>query len=84
MTRLITLQSNRDGMAISSPSNSKVKIMKTLSNKKKRDQLGLVYLEGFRHVEEALNSGLKPRTIFMTQSAIESKLGGSNNQFLII
>merc|ERR1719223_353974 len=61
--------------SITSSSNGKVKVAKSLRTKKKRDQLGLVVLEGYRHIYDALESGLRPITILLTSDAYESSQG---------
>lgn len=60
---------------ITSSSNAKIKTIKSLKMKKKRDALQLVVLEGYRHIMDALDHGLRPNSILLTRDAYESTQG---------
>jgi|MDTB01.1.fsa_nt_gb TrmH family RNA methyltransferase len=62
---------------IISEDNSKVKLVKSLQQKKKRDKESLVLLEGHRQVIDALRFGSRPRHIFITERGIDGPLGYS-------
>ncbi len=57
---------------ISSSQNSQVKLFRSLKVKKKRDEHGLVLLEGFRPIVDAINIGLKPHRILVSDSLSSS------------
>jgi TrmH family RNA methyltransferase len=58
-----------------STDNRKVKEMKSLNMKKKRDQSGLILLEGHRQIIDALDHGLKPTNVFLAENAALAPLG---------
>lgn len=62
---------------IVSESNEKVKLVKNLQLKKRRDKEGLILLEGHRQVIDALRYGAVPRNIFMTERGINGPMGYS-------
>ncbi|KAJ1401103.1 Alpha/beta knot methyltransferase [Ochromonadaceae sp. CCMP2298] len=64
-----------DVEVITSESNSRVKLLKSLKLKKKRDELGLVLVEGHRMIVDAVNAGLQPLTVLYTDKAKNSPLG---------
>ena len=59
---------------ISSASNVKVKLLKSLSIKKKRDDLKLVLAEGHRLVLDALKAGAIPHYVMYSDKAFDSPL----------
>lgn len=62
---------------IVSEDNSKVKLVKSLQLKKKRDKESLILLEGHRQVIDALRFGAKPSNIFITEKGIDGPMGYS-------
>ncbi len=62
---------------IISEDNSKVKLVKSLQQKKKRDKESLILLEGHRQVIDALRFGARPRHIFLTKGGIDGPMGYS-------
>ena len=62
---------------IVSESNEKVKLVKNLQLKKRRDKEGLILLEGHRQVIDALRYGVAPRNIFITDKGIDGPMGYS-------
>lgn len=62
---------------IVSDSNEKVKLVKNLQLKKRRDKEGLILLEGHRQVIDALRYGAAPRNIFITDKGIDGPMGYS-------
>jgi TrmH family RNA methyltransferase len=57
---------------ISSTSNDRIKFVKSLQLKKNRNEHGLVVLEGFKFVSDALFHRLQPKEIFLSTSATSS------------
>lgn len=57
---------------ITSVTNEKVKLLKSLQIKKKRDSTNLIVLEGFRHIHDALAAGILPKHLLMVESAKQS------------
>lgn len=68
---------------INSPSNTKVKLLKALKLKKKRDDTGLVLVEGFRLIQDALESGLQPDLLLVTEDGASSPLGRHLRHYLL-
>jgi len=68
----ITKESLLDKQVLVSDTNEKVKLLKSLQSKKKRDALSLIVLEGHRQVIDALESGLVPSHVLMTHKALEA------------
>jgi len=68
----ITKESLLDKQVLVSDTNEKVKLLKSLQSKKKRDALNLIVLEGHRQVIDALESGLVPSHVLMTHKALEA------------
>lgn len=64
-------------MTISSSSNQQVKLIRSLESKKGREESGLVVLEGFRLINDALQAGIQPHHILVSQSGQRSPLYGS-------
>jgi len=60
---------------ISSDANEKIKIVRSLKDKKNRDYYNLVLLEGYRHINDALAFGITPKHILISQSALARKEG---------
>eukprot|EP01040_Poterioochromonas_malhamensis_P019762 gene19762-23428_t len=63
-------------MTISSSSNQQVKLIRSLESKKGREESGLVVLEGFRLINDALLAGIQPHQILVSQSGQRSPLYG--------
>jgi TrmH family RNA methyltransferase len=61
-------------LLLSSESNEKIKTMKSLHIKKKRESLNLLLLEGHRQVIDAINGGLIPTQILLSDKAINAPL----------
>lgn len=59
-------------MTISSSSNQQVKLIRSLESKKGREESGLVVLEGFRLINDALQAGIQPHQILVSQSGQRS------------
>jgi TrmH family RNA methyltransferase len=59
---------------LTSESNDKIKIIKSLQLKKKRQSLNLLLLEGHRQVIDAINGGLIPQHILLSDKAINAPL----------
>jgi hypothetical protein len=57
-----------------------VKLLKSLKLKKKREELGLVLVEGHRMVIDAMNNGLQPVVVLYTDKAKGSPLGYALNE----
>lgn len=58
---------------IKSTDNEKVKLMRSLlKTKKKRDELGLIVLEGHRQVIDAVAMGLAPTLVLVSERAVTS------------
>jgi TrmH family RNA methyltransferase len=57
---------------ISSTANDRIKFVKSLQLKKNRNEHGLVVLEGFKFVSDALSHKLQPKEIFLSTSATSS------------
>lgn len=72
---LIRCYSSRPSDEITSESNSKVKLLKSLNVKKKRMEHQLVLIEGHRMVIDAIDAGAQPRTVFFSDKGISSPLG---------
>lgn len=79
--RVLRLYQNSNGYTgtnhdsfISSSQNDQVKLMKSLQLKKKREEHGLVVLEGYRQIMDALQNGLQPKRIFLSDYGITSSL----------
>ena len=62
---------------ITSEDNFKVKQVKSLQQKRKRDKANLILLEGHRQVIDALRFGSKPHHIFITEKGIDGPMGYS-------
>jgi TrmH family RNA methyltransferase len=62
---------------ITSEANEKVKFVKNLQMKKRRDKEGLILLEGHRQVIDALRFGAVPKNVFITERGIDGPLGYS-------
>lgn len=60
---------------ILSTSNEKIKLLKALNTKKKRDNENLLLLEGHRQIIDAINSGFSPHTLLLSKDAINAPLG---------
>jgi tRNA G18 (ribose-2'-O)-methylase SpoU len=60
---------------ITSSSNEKVRLVKSLLTKKGRSRSGLILLEGHRTVLDALRAGAQPRVIMYTNKSLEAPLG---------
>lgn len=60
---------------LTSTANERVKAMLQLKTKKKRDSLGLVVVEGYRHINDALQYGLVPSMVFQREEDSGSKQG---------
>jgi TrmH family RNA methyltransferase len=71
--------SNRDSysqyMLIVSSTNDKVKLLKSLHTKKKRDTENLLLLEGHRQVIDAINGGYVPSILLLSDEAANAPLG---------
>ena len=65
-----------DVMMITSPTNDKVKLLKSLHTKKGRDAEGQVLLEGHRQVIDAILGGAEPSLVLFSDDAAASPLGG--------
>jgi TrmH family RNA methyltransferase len=62
-------------MLLVSPTNDKIKLLKSLHLKKKRDSENLLLLEGHRQVIDAINGGYSPSTLLFSDEAINAPLG---------
>lgn len=71
---MCTTNSGRFVENISSTSNPKVKLMKSLSIKKKREELNLIIVEGQRVILDALESGASPKHVMYSDRAFNSPL----------
>ena len=70
---------------ITSKQNEKIKFVKSLSQKKYRDEHGLYLAEGVKMVKEALEKGKKVRYVILTEKAMRLiDLGGYNAEVLIV
>lgn len=57
---------------IASKDNEKAKLFRALQIKKKRDDTGLIVLEGGRQIVDAIRDNFIPKTVFMTEKIHES------------
>ena len=62
-------------LLITSPTNEKVKLLKSLHIKKKRDEENKVLLEGHRQVIDAIRGGTMPNLLLFSEESISSPLG---------
>jgi TrmH family RNA methyltransferase len=62
-------------LTISSEANDKVKLLKSLQQKKKRDAQDLLLLEGHRQIIDAINDGFLPKTLFYSEKCFDAPLG---------
>jgi len=60
---------------IKSETNSKIKLLKSLNIKKKREENNMILLEGHRQVIDAINLGIHPRLIVLSEKAVQAPLG---------
>ncbi len=67
---------------ISSAANEKVKLIRALKLKKKRDDLGLVLVEGYRLLQDAIECGIQPQQIFLTEASAATVQGKALLSFL--
>ena len=73
--RLFHINHNHGSDVITSNSNSKVKLLKSLKMKKKRSEMGLVLVEGHRIVIDAIRYGVKPRLVLFSDRAMTAPMG---------
>ena len=66
----LTTKSILSQPVIASDANERVKMLKSLMLKKKRDALDLVLLEGHRQIIDAIASGLVPTQVLLTERAL--------------
>ena len=59
---------------LTSESNDKIKLMKSLNTKKKRQSLNVLLLEGHRQVIDAINGGMLPQHILLSDKAMNAPL----------
>ena len=64
-----------DDIIIKSETNNKVKLLKALNIKKKREENNMVLLEGHRQIIDAINLGIKPHIILLSEKATQAPLG---------
>ena len=62
-----SVRGKRDGAAIASPANPKVKTVVKLRQRTHRDELGLMLIEGYRELKRALNNGYRPQQLFFCE-----------------
>lgn len=62
-------------LLITSPANDKVKLIKSLQFRKKRDEQNLILLEGFRLISDSITAGHTADLIMCTKEAAESEGG---------
>ena len=62
-------------LLITSPTNDKVKLLKSLHIKKKRDEENKVLLEGHRQVIDAIRGGTLPNLLLFSDESVSSPLG---------
>lgn len=67
---------------ITSVHNSKVRFMKSLQLRKKREESQLVLVEGHRMVIDAVNSGAVLSTIMFTQKSLQTPMGEALDEIL--
>ncbi len=65
----------RAGEIITSSTNGRLKLLKSLTSKKSRDRTGLVRLDGHRVIIDALNKGYDPQQIVVSERALTAPLG---------
>ena len=69
------LEARSGGELITSSSNTNLKTMKMLQNKKGRERTGLIRLDGHRTVIDALNKGFDPQHVVISTKALNAPLG---------
>lgn len=73
--RYMTDSATGDDIIIKSETNTKVKLLKSLNTKKKREENNMVLLEGHRQIIDAINLGIKPQLILLSEKAAQAPLG---------
>jgi RNA methyltransferase, TrmH family len=62
-------------MIITSQSNARIKQIRSLRNRREREQTGLFFIEGIRIVVEAVQSGAQIETLVVAPDLLKSQLG---------
>lgn len=67
---------------IQSECNEKVKLLRSLHQKSRRDKLNLIFLEGHRQIIDAIKHGMEPSLALISQRALEAPRGNELDYLL--
>lgn len=70
-----SFRNNFDSNIIQSNSNSKAKLLRSLKAKRKREETGLLLVEGHRPIIDAIGRGVLPKLVLYSYRALSAPLG---------